>query len=114
MNYETLGIVTACIITILGGIATLLKVMSNMRKERQEENDRVLKEAKDYTDSKIKLVQEKQDHQKEIYEGKISELTTKIEELKEEMQKEYGRLHEEIHRQHSQIVDLLKNSLIKK
>jgi hypothetical protein len=92
MNYEILGLVLAALFMISGGIATLYKLASSMRKERDEENDKVLKEAKDYTDSKCKILEQEIKHQKDLHEGKIAELSDKIEQLREEMRRHHGQL----------------------
>lgn len=96
MNYEILGLVLAALFMISGGVATLYKMASSMRKEREEENKKTLKEAKEYTDSKCQVLEQEIKHQKDLHEGKIAELSEKIEQLREEMR-----------RHHTQLVDLL-------
>ena len=96
MNYEILGLVLAALVIISGGVATLLKMTNSMRKEREEENKKVLVESKEYTDQKYKVLEQELKHQKNIQEGKIAELSEKIEQLREEMR-----------RHHSQLVELL-------
>jgi len=96
MNYEILGLVLAALVIISGGVATLLKMTNSMRKEREEENKKVLVESKEYTDQKYKVLEQELKHQKDIQEGKIAELSEKIEQLREEMR-----------RHHSQLVELL-------
>lgn len=92
MNYEMLGLVLSALIMILGGIATLYKMSSSMRKERDEENRKVLRESKEYTDSKYKILEQELKYHKEIHEGKVSELSEKIEQLREEMRRHHGQL----------------------
>jgi predicted Holliday junction resolvase-like endonuclease len=92
MNYEILGLVLAAIIMIMGGIATLYKLSSSIRKERDEENAKVLKESKEYTDSKYKVLEQELKYHKEIHEGKVAELSDKIEQLREEMRRHHGQL----------------------
>ena len=96
MNYEILGLVLAALVIISGGVATLLKMTNSMRKEREEENKKVLNESKEYNDQKYKVLEQERKHQKDIQEGKIAELSEKIEQLREEMR-----------RHHSQLVELL-------
>lgn len=92
MNYEILGLVLAALFMITGGIATLYKLSSSMRKEREEENDKILAEAKEYTDQKYKVLEQEVKHQKDLHEGKIAELSEKIEQLREEMRRHHGQL----------------------
>lgn len=92
MNYEILGLVVAALAMVGGGIASLFRVTSGMRKEREEENVKILKEAKNYTDSRLAVIEQEVKYQKEMHEGKIAELTQKIEELKEEMRRHHGQL----------------------
>lgn len=94
MNYEILGYTFAAIVAIAGGIGTLYKVISAMRKEREEENKKILVASETYTDTKIKTVEIELSHQKEIHEGKTAELSVKIEELKEEMRRHHFSLVE--------------------
>lgn len=96
MNYEILGLVLAALFTISGGIATLYKMINSLREERDRENEKVLKEAKEYTDVKCHSLEQELAHQKDMQEGKIAELSEKIEQLREEMR-----------RHHSQLVELL-------
>jgi len=96
MNYEILGLVLAALFMISGGVATLYKMASSMRKEREEENKKILQESKEYTNSKYQVLEQELKHQKDIHEGKIAELSEKIEQLREEMR-----------RHHTQLVDLL-------
>jgi len=92
MNYEVLGIVVAALIMIGGGVGTLYRMMNSIRKEREEENQKVLKEAKDYTDSKCQSLEQELSHQKDMQEGKVTELSEKIEQLREEMRRHHGQL----------------------
>lgn len=96
MNYEILGLVLAALFMISGGIATLYKMVNSLRLERDRENEKILKESKEYTDNKFTILAHEIEHQKDIHEGKIAELTDKIEQLREEMR-----------RHHTQLVDLL-------
>lgn len=96
MNYEILGLVLAALVIISGGVATLLKMTNSMRKEREEENQKVLVESKEYTNQKYSVLEQELKHQKDIQEGKIAELSEKIEQLREETR-----------RHHSQLVELL-------
>jgi uncharacterized coiled-coil protein SlyX len=102
MNYEIVGLVLAALFMISGGVATLYKMASSMRKEREEENKKVLSESKEYTDSRCKVLEQELKHQKDLHEGKIAELSEKIEQLREEMR-----------RHHSQLVDLLTKMIEK-
>lgn len=96
MNYEILGLVLAALFMISGGVATLYKMMNSLRTERDRESEKVLKEAKEYTDNKYHSLEQELQHQKNMHEGKIAELSQKIEELREEMR-----------RHHTQLVSLL-------
>lgn len=96
MNYEILGLVLAALFMISGGVATIYKVVNSLREERDRENEKILKESKEYTDNKHAILKQELEHQKDIHEGKIAELTDKIELLREEMR-----------RHHSQLVNLL-------
>ena len=102
MNYEILGLVVAALAMVGGGIASLYKVTAAMRKEREEENSKTLKESKEYTDARLAVLEQEVRYQKELHEGKVAELTQKIEELKEEMR-----------RHHTQLVDLLTKMIDK-
>jgi cell division protein FtsX len=102
MNYELLGFVVAALIMILGGLASLYKVANSMRKERQDENEYVLDLAKQYTDSKVMSLEKELKYHKEIHESKVTELSEKIEQLREEMR-----------RHHTQLVDLLTKMIEK-
>lgn len=102
MNYEILGLVLSALFLISGGIATLYKMASSLRKEREEENYKTLLESKSYTDQKCKVLEQELKHQKDLHEGKIAELSEKIEQLREEMR-----------RHHTQLVDLLTKMIEK-
>jgi hypothetical protein len=99
MNYETLGMVLGALFLITGGLATIYKMLNGIRKEREEENQKVLKQAKDYSDQKFQVLEQELNHQRDIHEGKISELAQQIEQLREEMR-----------RHHTQLVDLLSKA----
>lgn len=92
MNYEILGLVVVALIMIGGGVGSLYKVTNSMRKEREQENEKVLATAKQYADSKFIILEQEVRYQKEMHEGKIAELTLKIEELREEMRRHHGQL----------------------
>lgn len=94
MNYEIVGIVVAALIMIFGGIASLYKVSTSIRKERDEENQRVLNESKSYTDNQVRSIKKELDYHKEIHEGKVAELSEKIEQLREEMRGHHRQLVE--------------------
>ena len=102
MNYEILGLVLVALLTISGGIATLYRAMNSLRKEREEENQKILEMANDYTNAKCKILEQEISHQKDIQEGKVAELSDKIEQLREEMR-----------RHHTQLVDLLTKMVSK-
>jgi chromosome segregation ATPase len=102
MNYEILGLVLAALFMISGGIATLYKMINSLRSERDRENEKVLKESKEYTDNKFHVLAQELEHQKDMHEGKIAELSEKIEQLREEMR-----------RHHSQLVELLTKMIDK-
>lgn len=102
MNYEILGLVLAALFMISGGIATLYKMNAAIRDEREKENQKVLNQAKEYCDEKYKILENELNHQKELHEGKIVELSEKIEQLRDEMR-----------RHHGQLVDLLSKMLEK-
>jgi len=102
MNYEILGLVLAALFMISGGVATLYKMVNSLRIERDHENEKILKEAKEYADNKFNILSQEIEHQKDIHEGKIAELTDKIEQLREEMR-----------RHHTQLVDLLTKMIDK-
>lgn len=102
MNYEMLGLVVAALIMIGGGVGSLYKVTNSMRKEREEENEKILDTSKQYTDAKFFMLEQELRYQKEMHEGKIAELSEKIEQLREEMR-----------RHHSQLVDLLTKMIDK-
>lgn len=99
MNYETLGMVLGALFLITGGLATIYKMLNGIRKEREEENQKVLAQAKDYSDQKFQVLEQELNHQRDIHEGKISELAQQIEQLREEMR-----------RHHTQLVDLLSKA----
>ena len=99
MNYETLGMVLGALFLITGGLATIYKMLNGIRKEREEENQKVLKQAKDYSDQKFQVLEQEINHQKDLHEGKIAELAQQIEQLREEMR-----------RHHTQLVDLLSKA----
>jgi hypothetical protein len=92
MNYEILGLVLAALFMISGGVATLYKLASSMRKEREEENAKILSESKEYVDAKYRILEQEVKHQKDLHEGKIAELSDKIEQLREEMRRHHGQL----------------------
>lgn len=92
MNYEILGLVLAALFMISGGIATIYKVVNSLREERDRENEKILKEAKEYADNKFSILKQEVEHQKDIHEGKIAELTNKIEQLREEMKGHHSQL----------------------
>ena len=102
MDYQTVGIVLGALFFITGGLATLYKFIDTIRKEREQENDKVLQLAKSYTDAKFDKLEMELAHQKDLHEGKISELSEKIDQLKAEMS-----------RHHSQLMDLLVKKLSK-
>lgn len=102
MNYEIVGLVLAALFMISGGVATLYKMINSLREERDRENEKLLKEAKDYTDVKCQTLEQELAHQKDKHEGKIAELSDKIEQLREEMR-----------RHHSQLVELLTKMIDK-
>lgn len=101
-NYEILGLVLAALFMISGGIATLYKVINSLRQERDHENEKILQESKEYTDFRFKSLEQELSHQKDKHEGKIAELSEKIEQLREEMR-----------RHHSQLVELLTKMIDK-
>ena len=100
MDYQIVGIVLGALFFVTGGLATLYKFVTMVRKEREEENAKILKDSKTYIDMRIDHVQQDLNHQKDMHEGKISELSQKIDELKDEMS-----------RHHSQLMDLLVKKL---
>ena len=75
MNYEILGLVLAALFMISGGVATLYKMINSLRVERDRENEKVLKEAKEYTDIICQSLEQELAHQKDKHEGKIAELS---------------------------------------
>jgi len=103
MDYQTVGIVLGALFFITGGLATLYKFIDTIRKERESENNKILQLAKSYTDAKFEKLEMELAHQKDLHEGKISELSEKIDQLKEEMS-----------RHHSQLMDLLVKKLDEK
>ncbi len=96
MNYEILGLVLAALFMISGGIATLYKMINSLRSERDRENEKILKESKEYTDNKFLVLSQELEHQKDMHEGKIAELSEKIEQLREEMRRHHGQLVERL------------------
>lgn len=92
MNYEMLGLVVAALIMIGGGVGSLYKATNSMRKEREEENEKILDTSKQYTDAKFFMLEQELRYQKEMHEGKIAELSEKIEQLREEMRRHHGQL----------------------
>ena len=96
MDYQVVGVVLGALFFIAGGLATLYRFINQLRKEREEENQRVLDSAKEYCDNKTQALEAELLHQRDMHEGKIAELSQKIEELREEMR-----------RHHTQLVDLL-------
>ena len=87
---------------VSGGIGTIYKIVNSIRKERELENEKFLGFGRDYTDQKFKELESELAHQKDLHEGKIAELSQKIDELKEEMSKH-----------HSQLMDFLIKSIDK-
>lgn len=102
MNYEIVGLVTMALFMVVGGVSTVYKMVNSLRKEREEENERILRLANEYSDAKCKILEQEIMYQKNLHEGKISELSDKIEQLREEM-----RNH------HSQLVSLLTKMIEK-
>jgi len=102
-KYTIIGYTFAAVILISGGFGTLYRVIVAMRKEREHENKEILSQAKGYTDLKSQTLQQELNHQKDMHEGKISELSDKIDQLKEEMSKH-----------HTQLMDFLIKSIDKK
>ena len=94
MNYEILGLVLAALFTISAGIATLYRMINSLKEERDRENNKILKEAKNYTDVRFYGLEQELSHQKDMHEGKIAELSEKIEQLREEMRRHHGQLVE--------------------
>ena len=70
--------------------------------ECDEKKKTILSDTKDYTDSIYKGLEQELKHQKDLHEGKIAELSEKIEQLREEMR-----------RHHTQLVDLLTKMIEK-
>lgn len=103
MTTEIIGAVLLAIFTISGGIFSLYKMMNTIKHERQEENEKILMEAKAYTEQKVATLEQELKYHKEIHEGKVAELSQKIEELREEMR-----------RHHSQLVNLLTEMIKEK
>ena len=102
MDYTIVGGVLGALFFISGGLFTLYKFINTIRKEREEENTKILQSAKEYVDAKCGVIQSELSHQKDMHEGKITELSQKIEELREEMR-----------RHHTQLVELLSKMLDK-
>ena len=96
VNYEIIGAVVVAMIAILGGVAHFYRLSGKFKQQREKQDAQILRESKEYTDMKIDYLQKDISYQKELHEGKIAELSEKIEELKEEMRN-----------QHSQLVNLL-------
>lgn len=92
MNYEILGLVVTALVMIAGGVGTIYKAMNSLRKEREDENKKVLNDAKDYTDQKHSSLEQELKYHKEIHESKVAELSEKIEALREEMRRHHGQL----------------------
>ena len=100
MDYQVVGVVLGALFFISGGLATLYKFVNTIRKEREQENQKVLIASKEYVDNKIRILESELAHQKDLHEGKISELSEKIDQLKDEMS-----------RHHSQLMDFLIQSI---
>lgn len=92
MDYQILGLVLAAVFMISGGLATIYKFVGTVRKEREEENEKILKLSKEYCDAKVLKLEAELSHQKDLHEGKVSELTNKIELLREEMRSHHSHL----------------------
>ena len=102
MDYQVVGVVLGALFFIAGGLATLYRFLNTLRKEREEENQKTLQTAKEYTDNLFKSLESELEHQKDIHDGKVVELSQKIEELREEMR-----------RHHSQLLSLLQKMVEK-
>lgn len=100
MDAATIGAVLGALFMISGGLATIYKFINTLRKEREVENEKTLQQAKEYTNTVCGRLEMELAHQKDLHEGKISELSQKIDQLKEEMS-----------RHHSQLMDLLVKKL---
>ena len=94
MDYQIVGVVLGALFFVSGGLATIYKFVNTIRKERDIENEKIISASKAYVDAKIEHLQQEIDHQKDMHEGKISELSTKIDELKEEMSRHHSQLME--------------------
>ena len=92
MDYQVVGLVFGALVFILGGLATLYKFMGAIRKERELENGKILQTSREYTDQKYQALEQDLAHQKDMHEGKIAELSQKIDELKDEMSKHHAQL----------------------
>lgn len=92
MKYEVMGFVVVALGIVSGGVASLYKVTSNMRKEREEENKDTLKQAKSYVDSRVYSLEQEMKFQKHLYENKTIELAQKIEQLRDEVRRHHGQL----------------------
>ena len=100
MDYQVLGAVLGALFFISGGLATIYKFVNTIRKERDIENEKVLNTSNEYTNNKVKEIASELAHQKDLHEGKISELSEKIDQLKDEMS-----------RHHTQLMDFLIKSI---
>lgn len=96
-----IGYVFAALAAIAGGIGTLYKVISAMRKEREEENKKILDQARGYVDLKVEALEKELEYQKELHSGKTEELSQKIEQLREDLQ-----------RQHQSLVELITKMIV--
>tara|TARA_R100000951_G_scaffold19275_2_gene16095 strand:+ start:4725 stop:5042 length:318 start_codon:yes stop_codon:yes gene_type:complete len=92
MDYQVVGAVLGALFFISGGLATLYKFMGTIRKEREDENRKILDTAKEYVDNRVRSVEAELSHQKDLHEGKIAELSDKIDQLKDEMSKHHVQL----------------------
>jgi uncharacterized coiled-coil protein SlyX len=94
MDYQVVGIVLGALFFITGGLATLYKFMNTIKKERDDENQKILEQSKQYTDTKYEKLEAELAHQKNLHEGKLAELSDKIEHLREETRRYHGQLVE--------------------
>lgn len=92
MDYQIVGIVLGALFFIAGGLFTLYKFINTVRTEREQENEKVLAQAKEYINTRCDALKSELDHQKNMHEGKTAELSKKIEELREEMRRHHTQL----------------------
>lgn len=102
MDAATIGAVLGALFMISGGLATIYKFINTLRKERELENEKTLQQAKDYINARCDKLEMEINHQKDLHEGKIAELSEKIDQMQETMSRHHGQLMDLLIRKHEE------------